>query len=89
MHVRPVALGGEKIAPVSEPALNQLDVGLLAGLEDASLDLMGSVLGDHPVGRLWAVLGTEVGALADVRTDSSQFRDERGKCGRLKSRPLS
>jgi len=80
VHLGPVALGGKEVTPIVQPPLQEVDVGLLAGLQDASLDLMGGVLGDHPVGRrLRPVLGTEVGALPDVRVGLVPVRDEWGE----------
>lgn len=55
-----VALGGHQgAAPgARHRALQQEDVGLLAGLHDAELGVDRGEFGDHPVGaRLWALLG--------------------------------
>ena len=83
MHLRPVALGGEEVAPAVQPPLQEVDVGLISSLEDASLDLMDGIVGDHPFGRrLRTVLGTEVGALADVGIGLVPIRDEWGERGR-------
>jgi len=73
VHLGPVALGGKEVTPIVQPPLQEVNVGLLAGLQDASLDLMGGVLGDHPVGRrLRPVLGTEVVLWQMSGSDSSQ-----------------
>src|SRR5205814_4776899 len=48
----PVPFGGHEALPVGTgyPAPDQVDVGLLAGLDDAELAVDGGQLGDHPVG---------------------------------------
>lgn len=77
---RPVPLGGQQVPPVAETTFEEVDVGLLARLEHASLDLVGGVLGDHPPGwRLRTVFGVEVGALTDIGIGLVQVGDEGGK----------
>ena len=59
-----VALGGQQATPVGvgHRALDQEDVGLLAGLEHAELVVDRAVLGDHPVrAGPGAVLGLQPG----------------------------
>src|SRR5205814_6877245 len=48
----PVPFGGHEAFPVGTgyPAPDQVDVGLLAGLDDTELAVHGGQLGDHPVG---------------------------------------
>ena len=59
-----VALGGHERAPVGAGyrALEEVDVGLLAGLEHAEVGVDGGVVGDHPAGTgPGAVLGAVPG----------------------------
>ncbi len=56
---RPIALRGkQRLAPARYRPVDEMDVGFLAGLEDAELGVDGSELGDNPVrDRFGAVRG--------------------------------